>query len=206
MKTRLKKVVAVGSALVLSVVLGACSSGETKTETPTSEKVKDVTASQSKDDAVAAIDGVVVSDPDYHFEAVFPVEPESSPIYDRTEAIETTGITYIAEVGSNVAYAVSAATYKLTDPAATFDEDAGLLGAAEGMVSSVGGENVDMVTGQEFHGYPSIFTSFTITDGGVTYEAFARLTMKDRSLYTIMSFGVPKADFEAFVDTFAFTN
>ena len=77
-------------------------------------------------------------------------------------------------------------------------------GAINGTAKSDGYTLLSSSNNSSVQGYPSGNASYTATQSGQTYDVYTINILRDTKLYTLISIGVSKTDFDAFVSSFQF--
>lgn len=77
-------------------------------------------------------------------------------------------------------------------------------GAINGTGRSAGFTLLSSSNDGTIQGYPSGSASYTATQSGQTYDVYTIHILRDNKLYTLMSIGVDKSDFDVFANTFQF--
>lgn len=143
---------------------------------------------------------------EYGFSIDFPGTPETENLTENIDGVSVPMTQYGYETDDqNAAYLVQVAVYPQDEFDVENNARAALDGAMEGMGGADGSTMIDSSEGT-FLGYPSSEGTFEIKDGirSITYETYALNFIKGNSLYTIMTVGADRSEFDSFVDSFSF--
>lgn len=181
-------------ALAVSMFVGSACSG--------SDDVANVRGLDTSDDQP---DGVTFVAPTNDYTIVFPGEPslqvESLPVVGDASSVDF----YVYEDGASAAYFTSAFDYP--DGLLAADSTSVLESARDGALQTTGAtlDSSDVI---DRNGIPGLEFTFTIDDGSRPGVGAALLFFDDPRMYQSFALGDPDGgpSFEAFIDTFEFTN
>ena len=150
-------------------------------------------------------EGFLFESPDGDYTLIFPGEPTRTPLPIDLPTGQVIAETFIYEDGLDAAYFTSVFAYEegTTDP----DPEVVLTGARDGAVANVGGTLIDS-TFVERDGIPGIAFTFAVVDGVDSGDGNALIFFDEPRLYQSFALGFAdqQAAFQAFIDTFSFTD
>ena len=121
------------------------------------------------------------------------VEGSTVPLAQYSKFFDNDSKGYIVQTGDYPANLVQSG-----------DERGMIDGAINGMGRSAGFTLLNSSNNSNLQGYPSGSASYTVTQDGQLYNAYAIHILRGNKLYTLMSIGASKGDFDAFASTFQF--
>lgn len=141
---------------------------------------------------------------EHGFKVNFPGFPETE--HTSTEANgRTIPLTQYSKFfdNDNKGYLVQAGDYP-ADLIQSGNERGIIDGAINGTGRSSGFTLLSSSNNETLQGYPSGSASYTFTQRGLSYDVYTRNILDGNKLYTLMSIGVSKDDFDVFANSFQF--
>ena len=141
---------------------------------------------------------------EHGFRVNFPGFPETEHTSVDVEG-RTIPLTQYSKFFDNDSKGYMVQTGEYTSDIVQSGNERGIIdGAINGTAKSDGYTLLSSSNNSSVQGYPSGNASYTATQSGQTYDVYTINILRDTKLYTLISIGVSKTDFDAFFSSFQF--